>query len=113
MEALMRRQVVRLSVHQTSKVLAVLYFVMGLVLMPFFVLASRASPEGRGFGLGFALLLPVVYGAIGYVFVAIGCAAYNFVVRFTGGIEVDVAPVADDLTPVAAGPDPTLGSPSR
>jgi hypothetical protein len=109
----MRRQVVRLSVHQTSKVLAVLYFVMGLVLMPFFVLASRASPDGRGLGLGIALLLPVVYGAIGYVFVAIGCAAYNFVVRFTGGIELDVAPAADEVTPLVAGAGPTPGSPSR
>ena len=91
----MRRQVVRLSVHQTSKVLAVLYFVMGVVLMPFLLLASRAAPDGRGMGLGFALVMPVVYALFGYVFVAITCAAYNLVARYTGGIEVDVAPAAD------------------
>jgi hypothetical protein len=87
----MRQQIVRLSVHQTSKVLAALYALMGLVLVPFLFLASAASPEGMGFGLGFALLLPVIYGAFGYVFVALGCWLYNVVASRVGGIEMVVA----------------------
>ena len=87
----MRQQIVRLSVHQTSKVLAALYALMGLVLVPFFLVVGAASPEGAGFGLGFALLLPVIYGAFGYVFVALGCWLYNVVASRVGGIELVLA----------------------
>lgn len=94
----MRRQITRLSVGQTSKVLAILYGAMGLVLMPFFLLASFAGPDRGGFGLGLSLALPVVYAVMGFVFTAIGCALYNLVARLVGGIEVEVqdigAPVA-------------------
>lgn len=91
----MRQQIVRLSVHQTSKVLAVLYALMGLVLVPIFMLASLASPEGAGFGLGLALLFPVIYGVFGYVFVALGCWLYNVVASRVGGIELVLAADAD------------------
>lgn len=87
----MRQQIVRLSVHQTSKVLAALYALMGLVLVPLFLLVSFASPEGAGVGLGFALLLPLIYGALGYVFVALGCWLYNVVASRVGGIEMVLA----------------------
>ena len=86
----MRRQIVRVSVGQTSKVLAVMYGLMGLVLLPLFLLASRGDAEGAGLGVGFALAMPVLYAVLGYVFVAIGCAVYNFVARHLGGIEVEV-----------------------
>ena len=91
----MRQQIVRLSVHQTSKVLAVLYALMGLVLVPFFLLASFMGPEAGGFGLGFALLLPVIYGALGYVFVALGCWLYNVGASRVGGIELVLAADAE------------------
>ncbi|HEX5830900.1 MAG TPA: DUF3566 domain-containing protein [Gemmatimonadaceae bacterium] len=88
----MRRQIIRLSVRQTSKVLAVLYGAMGLVLVPLFLLASLAGPEGERIGVGFALVLPILYAALGYVFTAIGCAIYNVVARHVGGIEVELQP---------------------
>lgn len=86
----MRRQIVRLSVGQTSKVLAAMYGLMGVVLVPFFLLAALSGPAGGGMSLGFALVMPVIYAALGYVFVAIGCAVYNFVARHLGGIEFEL-----------------------
>ena len=77
------------SVGQTAKVLGLLYGLMGLIIVPFFVLAASFSPHRDGsFGLGFALALPVIYGAMGFVFTALGCAMYNWVAGLVGGIEI-------------------------
>jgi cyanate permease len=77
------------SVGQTAKVLGVLYGLMGLIVVPFFLLAASFSPHRNGgFGIGFALVVPVIYGVFGFVFTAIGCALYNWVAGMVGGIEI-------------------------
>lgn len=86
----MTQQLRRFGVGQTAKVAGALYALMGLVLVPFFLLASMSFPEGMGFGMGLVLLMPILYGVFGYIFVAIGCAIYNFVAGYVGGIEVDL-----------------------
>jgi hypothetical protein len=54
------------------------------------LLASAFSPKETGFGTGFALALPIIYGVCGFIFTAIGCAIYNFVAGLVGGIEVEL-----------------------
>lgn len=83
----MRQQIVRLSVHQTSKVLAVMYALMGLIFVPIFLIAAAVNPQDGGIGLGLALIFPILYGILGYVFVAVGCALYNAVASRFGGVE--------------------------
>ena len=51
---------------------------------------SLFSPKGTGFGVGFALALPILYGICGFIFTAIGCALYNWVAGMVGGIEFHV-----------------------
>ncbi len=80
----------RFSVGQTAKVLGILYGLMGLVLMPLFVLASMFSAEENEFGIGFAVALPILYGLFGFIFTAIGCALYNWVAGKVGGIELNL-----------------------
>jgi hypothetical protein len=87
----------RFSIVQTAKVLGVLYALMGLIFLPFFLLAALLSPNQAGFGVGFAILLPILYGAAGFVCTAIGCALYNWVAGMVGGIEVQL----DDTTGAA------------
>jgi len=36
------------------------------------------------------LFMPVIYGAMGFIFGVIGAAIYNLVARWIGSIEVDV-----------------------
>ena len=86
----MPQQIRRFGVGQTAKVVAVLYALMGVVFLPFFLLASAFSPKQTGFGTGFALALPIIYGVCGFIFTAVGCAIYNFVAGLVGGIEVEL-----------------------
>lgn len=86
----MVQRIDRFSVGQSAKVVGILYALMGLVFVPFFLLAALFSPRQAGFGVGFALVVPVLYGAAGFVFTAIGCALYNLVAGWVGGIEVEL-----------------------
>ncbi len=88
----MVQRISRFHVGPTAKVLAVFYGLMGLLLTPFFVLAAMLAPDAAGFGVGFALLLPILYAVIGFISTAIGCVMYNFAARMTGGIEFQLGP---------------------
>jgi hypothetical protein len=87
----MARRIQRFSVGQTAKVIGVLYALMGLIFIPFFLLIATLSPEAAVFGTGFAIALPVMYGIGGFVFAALGCALYNLVAGWVGGIEVELS----------------------
>lgn len=80
----------RFSIAQTAKVVGVLYAILGLVFLPFFLLAALLLPDQAGFGVGFAIILPIFYGAAGFICTAIGCVLYNWVARMVGGIEVQL-----------------------
>ena len=86
----MPQQIRRFGIGQTAKVVAVLYALMGLIFVPIFLVAAAIAPKEAGFGTGFALALPILYGVLGFIFTAIACAVYNFVAGFVGGIEVEL-----------------------
>lgn len=86
----MKQQVARFSPHQNGKVFAVLMAVSSLVfVVPFVVIASFASPQEAAPPMFLIILFPVLYLVLGYVMVAIGCAVYNFMFKFIGGIEFE------------------------
>lgn len=41
-------------------------------------------------GMPFFMMMPFMYGGMGFVMTAIGCAIYNLIAGWTGGIEVEV-----------------------
>lgn len=86
----MSQRIRKFGVLQTAKVVAVLYALMGLVFVPVFLIVSMFSPNKDGIGTGFALVMPILYGVLGFVFTAIACAIYNFVAGLVGGIEVEL-----------------------
>lgn len=85
----MKQQVSRLSPHQNGKVFGVLMALSSLVfLVPFFFIFSATMPAGAGGPPAFMILaMPVMYLVFGYLSVALGCAVYNFMFNFIGGIE--------------------------
>jgi hypothetical protein len=85
----MKQQIARFSPHQNAKVIAVLWAVVSLILLvPFFLLASVFG-AGQGMPLWTIIILPIIYLVVGYIGVVIGCALYNVIVPFTGGIEYE------------------------
>ena len=89
----MKIQIKRFSPHQNAKVLAVLMAVSSLVLfVPLYIVFALVPPvDGQPRPPVFMLLVfPLIYLVMGYIMVAIGCAIYNLVSRYTGGIEYEV-----------------------
>ena len=86
----MKQQVARFSPHQNGKVFAVLMALSSLVFMvPFGLFAMVSAPEGAKGPIFMFLLMPLFYLVFGYVSVAIGCAVYNFMFKYIGGIEFE------------------------
>jgi hypothetical protein len=107
MDEAMKRRLKRIAPLQAGKMLGVLYASMGLIFLPFIALAAVvgtfaqqaqhaqsafAAPAviATGVMIGFGIMLPVVYGVIGFVFGVIGAAICNLIASWIGGIEVEV-----------------------
>lgn len=91
-------QIKSFGVLQTAKVAAILYFLgAAIVCIPMSVitflgglLGSQQSVMGGLIGGIMMLFAPLLYGAISFVFIAIGCWVYNLVAGFAGGIEIEL-----------------------
>ena len=91
------RQVGALS---CAKVVASLYVMVGVFIGALISLGSMAggmasdSPFmaglGTAIGLGAIIVLPIVYGGLGFVMTLIGAWLYNIAAGIVGGIEIDV-----------------------
>lgn len=98
----------RFGIKQTSKMAALVYFVLGIVFIPFFYLAIIAppapgEPPRPPLSPAVVLLLPALYGIVGYLMTALILFIYNRVAKNLGGIELDivyaVAPAGDHEAP--------------
>jgi len=79
---------------QVAKISAVIYGFMGLLFAPIFIFASMMAPNSPGFGIGFAIALPIIYAVIGFIGTAIAAAIYNLAAGWVGGIVVEVEAVS-------------------
>jgi len=86
----MRHRIRRFGIAQTAKVAGALYGLAGLLLVPVFLLVAMYSPRENGISVGIALAIPVLYGIVGFVVTAIGCAIYNLVAGWVGGVELEL-----------------------
>jgi len=83
-------------------VLGVLYGLLGLLFIPFFLLAavfgakSGSTPAAFG-SVFFAVLFPVFYAVAGLIGGIIAAAIYNVAAKWTGGLEFEV----QDVPPAA------------
>src|SRR3954471_2697095 len=93
-----KRIIKRIAPLQLGKMLAILYGIMGLLFLPFFLLMSVFSAQlpsqqrvgMMALGAGFAVAMPFIYAAMGFIFGALGALIYNLVAKWVGGIEVEV-----------------------
>ena len=87
----------KIGVLSLAKFEAILMAVMGLIEGLIFAflgmfLGALTSSMGAAAGLGFfgIIVLPIVFGIMGFVFGAIGALLYNLIARLIGGIEIEL-----------------------
>lgn len=87
------------GVLQTAKLAAILYFISSAIfvipiMLISFIAGSSSGIPGSGFGAMFSgvflIIMPILYGIFGFIFVAIGCLLYNVIAKFVGGIEIEL-----------------------
>jgi hypothetical protein len=82
-----KKRIAHISIHQTSKVLAILYVVLGLLFIPIGVILIISGQMVMGI---IYVLMPFIYGIVGYPLVAGMCWVYNMIAKSVGGIEFTI-----------------------
>jgi hypothetical protein len=91
----------RLAPMSFAKVAGVLYVLIGFLfgaLISLISIVGGAFAPGDGdsrfigmlFGAGAIVVLPVFYGALGFITTLIGAALYNAIASMVGGVEIEV-----------------------
>ncbi len=96
--------ITRVGPLSCAKIAGTLYAAIGLVLGIFFSIAAMIgglvsqTSESTGFGAGIGVLmgagaivvLPLLYGGMGFLVTLLGAWLYNVLAGTVGGIEIDV-----------------------
>lgn len=90
----------KVGVLSMAKFHALLFAIIGLLaglfiasLGPLFSAASKITGQSfpfTGLGVLAIIILPIVYGIMGFVGGAIAAVIYNLIARWIGGIEVEL-----------------------
>jgi hypothetical protein len=104
----------RFGIKQTSKIAGIVYFLLGILIAPFFIMTSGSAqgqeslPKVGPFAL--MLIIPVFYGLIGFLMTALVLFVYNRIAEKAGGIELDIV-YAIEPSPAAEHGAPSAPSP--
>ena len=86
----MKKQLIRISILQSSKIMTALYVLMGfiytLVGLPMIIFGGDKL---RIMGIVY-LVMPVIMGIFGFIFFVIFAAVYNGLAKLLGGFEVEI-----------------------
>ncbi|MFQ5729218.1 MAG: hypothetical protein ACE5GN_02520 [Waddliaceae bacterium] len=89
----MKKQILHISIHQTSKVFAIIYFVFAAIIcvpLGFFTLFYGEITAAL-----VMFFLPFFYLLLGYIAIAVVSWFYNLVAKSFGGVEFTLANVED------------------
>lgn len=98
----------RIAPWPAARLLAALYLVIGIIIMPFMVLFTLFGQQDedaatQGVAIVVALFLPFIYAVAGFVTGGLGGLLYNLLARLLGGIPLMLEP---ESTPAAANSGP-------
>ena len=89
----MKKQIVRISILQSSKVVTALYFILGflylLIGIPMIILGND---QIRIMGIVYCFM-PFLMAIFGFIFFVISAALYNVVAKWVGGMEFETIDV--------------------
>ena len=91
------KEIKKVGVLSFAKIQAITGAAMGLLTGAFYALAGVALGTNAeylgimaGFGIALLILLPILYGILGFVFGVLGAFIYNLIANLVGGIEVEI-----------------------
>ena len=96
-----------IGVLSCAKIMGALYGGLGLIFVPFLLLASfggmllgsQSSQPLAGIAVWFiALLMPIVYGVMGFVMGAFTAWIYNLFAKWLGGVRIELKREGPDLS---------------
>jgi hypothetical protein len=108
------------GVMSVAKIAGLVYGCLGLLIVPFFLISAlvgslasnkAAFPFAGAIGVAFAILAPFIYGAMGFVFGAIGALIYNLSAKWVGGFEIELATQPGEIVapyPIIPPPTPSI-----
>jgi hypothetical protein len=79
-------EIKRFNILQTGKVLGVIYGMLGILILPFFLIGIIVGGKEQAP----ILIMVIVYPVIGFVGGIIGAAFYNLAARWVGGLKMDL-----------------------
>lgn len=94
----MKKQLIRISILQSSKIVTALNVVMGFIYTLIGIPMLMFGGEKMKVMAIIYILMPVIMAIVGFIFFSIFAAIYNLLTKWFGGIEVEVKTVGDGLT---------------
>ena len=87
----MKIRIKRIAPLQSGKVLAAIYALVSLIIVPFLLIAAALSPkDSGGIPIVMAVAMPVIYIVFGFIGGIIGACIYNLVAKCVGGMDIEV-----------------------
>ena len=86
----MKKQIIRISIIQSSKILTVLYVLMGFIYTLIGIPMIIFGPKPLKIMGIIYLFGPILMGIFGFIFFVICAAIYNFLASLLGGFEVQI-----------------------
>jgi hypothetical protein len=93
----------RVGPLSAAKLAGTLYAILGLIFGAIVSMVSLAGGMAAGndepgaaamgaiFGVGAVILLPLLYGCLGFLMTLLMAALFNMTARIAGGLEIDVS----------------------
>jgi len=106
------------GVLSVAKIMGLIYACIGLIFAPVFLVVGMMgslmgqdkNPFAGMAGVVLAVLIPFIYGAMGFIIGAIGALLYNLLAKLVGGFELELEARAQAVVaPYPLIPPPTAG----
>lgn len=98
----MKKQVIRVSILQSSKIITILYFLLGLLYLLVGVpMIIFGNDQLRIIGTIYCAM-PILMAVIGFVCFVICAAVYNLLAKRLGGMEFEVIDIPEGPNPAEA-----------
>lgn len=83
----MKQRITNISIHQTSKVIAVVYLWIGAIIAVLMLLGALGGGGAAGWSLLAAILSLILFPVMGYISTALFVYFFNKAAKMVGGIE--------------------------